>query len=227
LGELKAGSTGSSPYISAQKPDAGVPAAMGEMKFHMSISTNEFEQLMERVRAGCPEAKCEVVERYGKHIQLIVRHRLSPRLRSQFDSLDFAQDAWASFFNVPVDRYFFKTPEELVNYLASIAHHKLVDVSRKRLQTVKHARHEEQPIRRQTDEDSGNEPPARQPTPSQLAIADEQRDLLQEGQPAHFRRALEMLHEGHTHQEVAQVLGVHPKMLQRMLQHLNRKLSKP
>jgi RNA polymerase sigma factor (sigma-70 family) len=193
----------------------------------MSISTNEFERLMERVRAGCPEAAREVFERYSKHIQLIVRHRLDQRLRAQFDSLDFAQDAWASFFKVPADRYFFKTPEELVNYLASIAHHKLVDVTRKRLQTVKHARHEVQPIRPQTDEDSGNEPPARQPTPSQLAIAEEQRDLLHEGQPPRVRRALEMLREGHTHQEVAQVLGVHPKMLQRVLQNLTRKLNKP
>jgi RNA polymerase sigma-70 factor (ECF subfamily) len=193
----------------------------------MSDTSNEFEQLMQRVRAGCPDAAREVFERYSKHIHMIVRHRLNPRLRSQFDSLDFAQEAWASFFDVPAERYSFKTPEELVNYLAGIAHHKLIDVSRQRLQTVKHARHEVHSLRPQTDEDPGHDPPVRQPTPSQLAIAGEQWDRLLQGQPPRVRRALEMLREGHTHNEVARCLGVHPKMLQRVLQHLTRKLNLP
>src|SRR5579871_2297110 len=127
----------------------------------MSSASNEFEQLMQRVRSGCPEAAREVFERYSKPVHMIVRHRLNPRLRSQFDSLDFTQDAWACFFDVPVERYCFKTPEELVGYLAGMAHHKLIDASRQRLQSVKRARHEVQAIRLQTEEDSGNEPPMR------------------------------------------------------------------
>jgi RNA polymerase sigma-70 factor (ECF subfamily) len=197
------------------------------MKLLMSSTSNEFEQLMERIRAGCPEAAREVFERYSKPVHMIVRHRLNPRLRSQFDSLDFTQDTWASFFDVPADRYFFKTPEELVNYLASIAHHKLVDASRKRLQSAKHARHQVHSLEPQTDEGSGNEPPVRQPTPSQLAIAEEQWDRLLEDQPPRVRRALKMLREGHTHKEIAECLGIHPKMLQRMLQTLTRKLNLP
>jgi RNA polymerase sigma-70 factor (ECF subfamily) len=193
----------------------------------MAETANEFEQLMQRIRAGCPDAAREVFERYSRPIHMIVRHRLNPRLRSQFDSLDFAQDAWACFFDVPADRYCFKTPEELVNYLAGIAHHKLVDASRQRLQTTKHARHEVQPLRPQTDEDSGNDPPMRQPTPSQVAIAEEQWGRLLEDQPPRVRRALEMLREGHTHNKIAECLGVHPKMLQRVLQHLERKLKLP
>lgn len=190
----------------------------------MSTQLNEFEQLMERIRSGCPEAAREMFERYSRHIQMIVRHQLNKRLRSQFDSLDFTQDAWASFFHVPAERYTFKTPEELVGFLSGIAYHKVIDVCRQRLQTDKYARHEVQPLRTQTDDDNGNEPPVRSPSPSQVAIAEERWELLLKDQPPQVRRALEMLRLGHTHREVADCLGVPTKMIQRLLQDLSRKL---
>ncbi len=151
----------------------------------MSSTANEFEQLMQRVRSGCPEAARELFERYGQEIHMVVHHRLSRRLRSQFDSLDFAQDAWASFFHIPAESYTFETPEELVSFLSRIACHKLLDAYRHRLRTIKHNRHAEQ--------DADNDPPGRHPTPSQLAIADEQWDRLLQGQPPEVRRALELL----------------------------------
>jgi RNA polymerase sigma-70 factor (ECF subfamily) len=190
----------------------------------MSTRLNEFERLMERIRSGCQEAAREMFERYSQHIQRIVRHQLSKRLRSQFDSLDFTQDAWASFFHVPAERYTFKTPEELVGFLSGIAYHKVVDVCRQRLQTAKYARHEVQQLRPQTDEDNGNEPPMRSPSPSQVAIAEERWELLLKDQPPQVRRALEMLRLGHTHREVADCLGVPTKMIQRLLQDLSRRL---
>ncbi|HWG44886.1 MAG TPA: RNA polymerase sigma factor [Gemmataceae bacterium] len=191
----------------------------------MSIVENEFEQLMERVRSGCPEAAREIFNRYSNEIQLVVRRRLSQRLRSQFDSLDFTQDTWASFFHIPADRYTFRTPEELMSFLSRIAYRKMIDVYRQRRRTLKHSRHQVQALRTRTDDDPGNEPPGPSPTPSQLAIAEEQWDRLLKGQLPEVRRALEMLRLGHSHREIADCLGVHPKMIQRVLQNLHGRLT--
>jgi RNA polymerase sigma factor (sigma-70 family) len=190
----------------------------------MSVMENDFEQLMERVRSGCPEAAREIFERYGKEIQLVVRRRMDQRLRAQFDSLDFAQDTWASFFHIPADRYTFKSAEELTSFLSRIAYRKVVDAQRHHQQTIKRSRHKVEELRLRTQDDLGNEPFSPQPTPSQLVIAEEQWTVLLKNQLPEVRRALEMLRLGHSHKEVAECLGVHPKMIQRVLQNLDRRL---
>jgi RNA polymerase sigma factor (sigma-70 family) len=186
----------------------------------------EFAELMQRVRAGSPEATRELVQRYGKEIQLFIRRRLSPRLRPQFDSLDFAQDAWASFFHLPPERYTFATPRELCYFLTRLARYKLIDIYRSQ-QAQKRNRHGTEPLRPQTDEDAGNEPAGRQPTPSQLAVAEEQWDRITQDIEPMFRRALEMLRQGHSREEVARVLNVPASTIKSVLQRLKNKRKAP
>ena len=50
---------------------------------------------------------------------------------------------------------------------------------------------------------------------------------LLEGQPPEFRTALEMLRQGHTQREICETLGLNPKLIQRLLQRLSRKLETP
>lgn len=186
----------------------------------MSTIENEFEGLMERIRNGDAEAGRILFERYGKEIQMIVRHRLHRRLRSQFDSLDFAQDAWASFFDIPPDRYTFQTPEELIAFLAHLARRKLIDAHRQRFQGAK--RNLDRVYRIQPNE---NEPPARQPTPSQFALAEDEWERMLLNKPPKLRKALELLRAGYAHHEIISMLGIHPRMLQRLIQSLNEKPS--
>jgi RNA polymerase sigma factor (sigma-70 family) len=191
----------------------------------MTATANEFEQLMQRVRAGCPEAAREVFERYSEHVRRVVRRWLHHRLRPQYDSLDFIQSVWTSFFRVPAQRYTFRTADELIGFLSRVAYFKVIDVFRRRLQTDKHHGAREDPF--PANKEGGTIEPAavRQPTPSQLAIAQEHWERLLQGQPPQVCRALEMLRRGHTHREVADCLGVTPKMIQRLLQSLRRKLD--
>lgn len=190
-------------------------------------ATSEFTQLMERVRTGCPEAARELFERYGKVIQLVVRKRLNQRMRSLFDSLDFAQDAWASFFQIDPEQYTFRTPEDLVNFLTRIARHKLIDAYRRGQRPFKRKQQEVPPSEQPADESRLREPAARQPTPSQVAIAEERWDQMLQDKPPRIRRALEMLREGYLHREVAECLGIPPKMLQRILRDLKPKRKSP
>jgi RNA polymerase sigma factor (sigma-70 family) len=201
----------------------------------MAGAENEFEVLMERVRAGQPDAARELFDRYNGHVRLVVRRALQRRLRSQYDSMDFTQSVWACFFQVPADRFSFNSPEALVAFLSRVAYNKVVDTTRHRLNTRKNGLAHEQPLNDLLSEgpevdpgpDLTNEVPARVPTPSQVAIAAERWEGMLKGQPPEYQRALHMLRQGHSHREVADVLHIHPKMLQRILQQLRPRADEP
>src|SRR5947209_4307143 len=104
----------------------------------MSDDDQEFQALIQRLREGDAEAARTVYERYGEDIIRVVRRRLSRKLRSKFDSLDFVQDVWASFFARRPPENIFASPEALFAFLARVAQHKVIEATRQRLQTQKY-----------------------------------------------------------------------------------------
>jgi len=181
----------------------------------MSSTGNEFERLMERVRTGDAEAGREIFERYGPAIQMVVRSRLNRRMRSEFDSLDFAQDAWASFFHIPPERWTFATPDDLMAFLTRIVRNKLIDAYRERYQTAKRDPRRVRPLRPEV-----HDQPGPQPTPSQFAIAEEEWGRMLKDKPPKLRNALELLRAGHSQREIAESLGIDTKTIRRLLQPL-------
>jgi RNA polymerase sigma factor (sigma-70 family) len=176
----------------------------------------DFAALMERARTGSPEAAREVFDKYSPHIARVVRRWLHQRLRPVYDSDDFLQAVWASFFAVRPEDYLFDSPDSLIAFLSQVAYNKVVEVFRTRVQTAKRDMAREVPL-----DDLSREQPVRQPTPSQEAIANERWQQMVDGLQPQARRALEMLRQGHTYQEVAGVVGLHPKALQRLLHKLD------
>ena len=77
----------------------------------------DFRDLMRQVQAGSEEAARRLCDVYGSHILRVVRRRLPDHLRSKFDSIDFVQDVWASFFADPPQELGFDNPNALVAYL--------------------------------------------------------------------------------------------------------------
>jgi RNA polymerase sigma-70 factor (ECF subfamily) len=188
----------------------------------MSGKENDFERLMKSASAGNLDARSELFERYGKAIQMVVRYRMDRRLRSQFDSLDFAQDAWASFFHLPFENYTFQTPEDLVAFLTRVVSHKLIDAYRKRCRHTKKSGREFRRIQSNVDEQT-----ARQPTPSHVAIVAEEWQRLLKDKPPKIQRALEMLRDGYSQREIAHRLGLNVKRIQRLIQRLNERVKSP
>jgi RNA polymerase sigma factor (sigma-70 family) len=184
--------------------------------------TPDFASLMARARSGCPDAAREVFQRFSPHIARVVRRQLHQRLRAVYDSDDFLQAVWASFFAVRPEEYTFSSPETLLAFLSQVAYNKVVEVFRNRVQTAKRAVAREVPL-----DDLSREQPVRQPTPSQEAIAKERWQQMLDGQSPLGRRALEMLRQGHTHEEVGRVLGLHPKAIQRLLRGLDEERNRP
>ena len=184
---------------------------------------DEFRRLMERVRSGCPDAVREVCSRYGGHIRIIVRRRLHRRMRPQFDSVDFLQDVWTSFFAGP-DKYDFDDPQALVKYLSDLAYHKVTDEYRRRFRSRKYDVRREQPLETMGPKPGEPlDPPVRDPTPSQLAIANERWERLIDGQPNRARLVLDMLRLGYTHAEIAERTGLHLKVIQRLVHKLAKR----
>jgi RNA polymerase sigma factor (sigma-70 family) len=181
----------------------------------------EFAELMRQLAAGSREAADQLYRLYGKHVRRVIRHKLAPELRREFDSTDFLQDVWASYFAQP---RVFESPADLTAFLFSLARHKITDKYRQRIQTQKYNHNRTRPLDSTTLQRLG-EPAARTPPPSHEFAAREQWDRLNRGLPDRERRILDLLRQGYTHAQIGQALGVHEKMVQRLVRRLRPRVA--
>ena len=79
----------------------------------MPTNPLEFSALMEQIRDGSSTASHELVTKYGAHILRVVRQKLDKAFRPKFDSQDFVQAVWASFFAFRPERIAFDQPGSL------------------------------------------------------------------------------------------------------------------
>ncbi len=190
----------------------------------MADSQQEIEALLLRIREGSQDAVRELLDRYGDALLRVIRRRLARPLRRQFDSADFVQAVWASFFAARPDRRHFESPEALIAFLAQVAKNKMADAARREFQAGKRDVN-----RTHSLEGSAAAPAAlahsRSPTPSQVVGAEDQWDRMLEGQPEHARQILGLLRLGHTHDEVAARLGLNEKTVRRVVERAFRSLS--
>jgi RNA polymerase sigma factor (sigma-70 family) len=187
----------------------------------MPESREEFADLMSRLSGGSEDAARELLDRYGEHILRVVRRKLSRELRSKFDSVDFVQAVWASFFAGAPRQRRFDHPQALMAFLVTLAQNKVVDAVRQRMQTKKYDVNRERPLEDGSVAAAQGGLAARQPTPSQEAVAnDEWRRLLAE-LPDRYHRMLVLLREGHTQKDIARELNVNEKTIRRVLEKLN------
>jgi RNA polymerase sigma-70 factor (ECF subfamily) len=179
----------------------------------------EFRSLMGRVQAGDAEAYTDLLARYGEDVRQAVRRRLHDRLRVHYDSLDFVQDVWASFLALDRTECRFADQDALVGYLCQMARNKVIEVFRRRFATRKYDITREEAMPPDT-RDSGPGVPGKEPTPSQVAVAGERWDDWVRRLPPGHRAVLERLREGHTHEEVAAMLNVSVRTVERIVRRL-------
>jgi RNA polymerase sigma factor (sigma-70 family) len=176
-----------------------------------------FQVLLSRVRAGSQEAAWELFETYERYILRAVRRRLGRALRTKFDSQDFAQAVWFSFFKHRSQIADVDHPLKLVAYMAEMAVHKVIDEHR-RQHTLRHDVRKERPLDRH---DQVGELLAREPTPSQFVMVRERWERMLAGQTARNRRIIQMRYEGHTQVEIAQSIGVTERTVRRVLEAID------
>jgi RNA polymerase sigma-70 factor (ECF subfamily) len=186
----------------------------------MRDDQQSFHDLLQRIRDGSQEAVVELVEDYGPLVLRVVRRRLHPKLRPKFDSLDFVQSVWASFFADTSRLGNFSTKEALVEYLMRMAHNKTVDEFRKRLQTAKYTVNREVALDDGTVAERADPSVPRVPTPSHRAIAHETWDRLLRGQPPIYREILKLRWQGATFDEIAATLQISERTARRVINRL-------
>jgi RNA polymerase sigma-70 factor (ECF subfamily) len=160
------------------------------------------------------------MKRYGHHILRVVRRKLTKKMRTRFDSADFVQDVWASFFADPHLRSAYQRPEALVQLLASMAHKKVTDEFRRQLETQKRDLNREHSLDSGLAFQGGDVADPR-PSPSRLISAKEQWNRLLQSQPDRYQRLLVMLGQGDSPAEIARQLGLNEKTVRRLVRRIN------
>lgn len=177
-----------------------------------------FQDLMEQVAAGSEAAVENLISQYGSQLCRAVRRRLNSKLRPKYNTSDFVQAVWASFFCGRDQWDRFQHSGDFVAFLTKMARNKVLDECRQRLQTQKRDVAREQPMFSEASEEIPL--PGREPAPSQIAIRNEQWQRLLEGLPSQYRQILELRVAGETQEEIARVLGVSDRTVRRVLSKL-------
>ena len=185
----------------------------------IAAGQGEFAPLLARVRDGDEEAARQLIETYGPHILRVVRRRLHRKLRSKFDSLDFVQAVWASFFARREEIGRFEQPEDIVAFLGAVATNKVIDETRARLFAQRHTVAREEFLEPGTPRHDEALADA-QPTPSEVVALKDLWDCLLEDQPSHYRRILHMRRSGLPCEEIARRTGLTEKTVHRIIEKL-------
>jgi RNA polymerase sigma factor (sigma-70 family) len=175
------------------------------------------QELLARIKSGDEGAARELLTRYEPKVRLVVRRQLPRLLRSRFDSLDFLQSVWGSFFHkIRTGPNDLREEQNLITFLAWAARNKVIDEYRRAGTRKQDIRREE---RLKVIED-GETRLAGGDTPSQLAQARETYDRLRDLLPEDRRVILELRAAGHSCKEIGEKLGMSERTVQRILEDL-------
>jgi RNA polymerase sigma factor (sigma-70 family) len=199
---------------------AGGPDLEGEVPCGPEC-VGDIPAFLGRIRAGDEDAARELLTRYEAEVRLVVRRQLPRLLRSRFDSLDFLQSVWGSFFqrvrSGPTD---FENSRHLVAFLARAAKNKVIDEYR-RAASRKQDMTREEPL--WVDGTRPRELADHVDSPSEVAQAREVFGQLKELVPEERRTVLELKAEGLSSRDIGERLGISERTVQRVLEDLRRR----
>ncbi len=184
---------------------------------------SELTEFLRRIQAGDEGAARELLSRFEAEVRLVVRRQLPRLLRSRFDSLDFLQSVWGSFFRrmrtAPTE---FEDSRHLVAFLARAAKNKVIDEYR-RAASRKQDMHREEPL--WGDGLRPRDVPDPTDSPSEVAQAHEVYGRLRDLMPEDRRSILEMKAEGLSSKDIGERLGISERTVQRVLEDLRRRME--
>ncbi len=183
----------------------------------MADEKAEFRTALEEVRGGSPDAIWKFIEKYGPFIRRIARRNLDTRMQSKFDSIDFVQMVWVSFFRDPRKIQSFQGPNDLYRYLGKVVKNKVCNEHRRRILSAKYDVARECAL--QESEDPAD---LLELTPSQIAIAREAWQRLIDGEPVRNQDIARLRLGGATFVEISRQLGINEKTVRRVIDRLLR-----
>ena len=176
-------------------------------------------ELFSRARTGDQAAWEQLFQTCYPKVIRVVRRKLSPPMRSLYDSTDFASDVMKSLA-ANADRLHFDSFESLVAFLSKVAEQKVIDEYRRVHAQKRDIDREERLDQGDGDGDRPMGYASDQPTASQFALAREAQERLLNGKSGTERRAIQWKEEGYTTEEIASKTGWRLRKVQRFFQTL-------
>ncbi len=186
-----------------------------------------FVELVTRAKSGDEVASTELLRHFEEDVRMMVRVRLPRALRPQFDSMDFVQDIWQSFFadgDGDPDR--FTNSRHLRGFLAGVVRNKVFAEYRRRTKTRKYALDREESFYvRRGGRDELREVAAPDPSPSEDVQARERLAQLLAGRPPAEALVVELRRQGLTFDEIAKRTGQSERSARRVIDALRARME--
>lgn len=182
-----------------------------------SMSRSKFAEEMQKLRDGDFDAIAKFIETYGPQIRRVIRRRLHKQMRRQFDSLDFAQMIWKSFFNHSSQIVRFDDRQHLIKYLVKMTKYKVIGEYRKQLQT------QGRNIMRDHDVDASEVQEivaGSEATPPEMLAARERWNEIISDESERNQEMIRLRLSGYKYQEIADEMGVSFKTVQRLMDRI-------
>jgi RNA polymerase sigma-70 factor (ECF subfamily) len=180
---------------------------------------DDFDELLRRTNDGDQEAAQRFLAKFETEVRTMVRHRLSRKLRTQFDSMDFVQQVWTSFFTgLRENPRRFDNAQHLRGFLAGVARNKVLQEHRRRTATAKFQIEREEPLYvRRGDQIVVRELVGPEPTPSKHAQASERLRQLTEGRAPHEVEIIKLRRQGWTLAEISARTQLSERTIRRII----------
>ncbi len=187
----------------------------------------DISDLIARAKAGDETAIREFLSRFEPEVRMMVRGRLPRMLRTQFDSMDFVQAVWQSFFaDLQSSSRQFENVHHLRGFLAGVARNKVYEEHRRLTRTKKHALAREQSlyVRRGSRElELARISP--EPTPRQAVQAsDRLAQLVARCSPLEAQ-IITLRHQEMTFDEIARRTGVSERSVRRIIDEARERME--
>jgi len=178
-------------------------------------------QIGEQLAGGDPSAAEELYRAYGPYLRMVVRRRMTPRLRSRFDSHDVVQSVWADTLiraGANGSRRQFRDEPGLKAFLVRLTLNRFIDFYRRHRRSL--ARET-----RLSDHDERAVQAPRGDRPSEQARADELWARLLSACPLAHRDVLRLKTRGDSLAEISLQTGLHASSIRRILHDLAGRLD--
>ena len=183
------------------------------------MSHESLDQWIGRLNQGDVEAVERVFLAYEPYLRIVVRRRLSPRLRSKVESRDIVQSVFADLLHGVRDGgWHFAGRPQLEAFLRTIAWRRLAD----RYQKYGRALEREQSLNETPPWSLGD---AGQARPSEEAQGRELWEQVLRACPRAHHEVVRLRMHGHRMGEIAVRTGMHEGSVRRILYELARQLS--
>lgn len=184
------------------------------------MTNDRLKELSVRLQAGDSAAAEEIFRTYGPYLQMVVRRKMTPRLRSRFDSQDVVQSVWTdTLLQLREERrpWSFSNAARLRSFLVRLTLNRFIDFYRRNRAALDRETSlspiEESTLSTRTDR------------PSEIFEANELwARLLRICSPAH-QEILRLRLDGLTLNEIAERTGFHESSVRRILYELAERLD--